>query len=131
MLSSKISAWNQIADEQFFAEIAEYIIDNNVSEKIVIPFEAIANALKKHSDNSQKIIILLNTQFHNLTNEQIVATLNLCGQPYSGLCEKNGTHSTMKMNESELQLCKNLYTRDLIASITQHKDEYKIIRKRK
>ena len=131
ILSTKISAWNKINDDKFFAEIAEYIIKNNVYEKIVISFDTIANALKKHSDNSQKIILLLNTQFNNLTNEQIVATLTLCGQPYSGLCEKNGTHSTMKLNENELKLCKNLCARDLIASITQHKDEYKIIRKRK
>ena len=131
ILSTKISAWNKISDDKFFAEIAEHIIKNNVYEKIVIPFDAIANALKKHSENSQKLIVLLNTQFNNLTNEQIVATLTLCGQPYSGLCEKNGTHSTMKLNENELQLCNNLCARDLIASITQHKDEYKIIRKRK
>lgn len=131
ILSTKISAWNKISDDKFFAEIAEHIIKNNVYEKIVIPFDTIANALKKHSDNSQKLILLLNTQFNNLTNEQIVATLTLFGQPYSGLCEKNGTHSTMKLNENELQLCNNLYARDLIASITQHKDEYKIIRKRK
>ena len=131
ILSTKISAWNKISDEKFFAEIAEHIIKNNVYEKIVIPFDTIANALKKHSDNSQKLILLLNTQFNNMTNEQIVATLTLCGQPYSGLCEKNGTHSTMKLNENELQLCNNLCARDLIASITQHKDEYKIIRKRK
>lgn len=131
ILSTKISDWNKISDDKFFAEIAEYIIKNNVYEKIVIPFDTIANALKKHSDNSQKLILLLNTQFNNLTNEQIVATLTLCGQPYSGLCEKNGTHSTMKLNENELQLCNNLCARGLIASITQHKDEYKIIRKRK
>lgn len=131
ILSTKISAWNKISDDKFFVEIAEHIIKNNVYEKIVIPFDTIANALKKHSDNSQKLILLLNTQFNNMTNEQIVATLTLCGQPYSGLCEKNGTHSTMKLNENELQLCNNLCARDLIASITQHKDEYKIIRKRK
>lgn len=131
MLSTKISAWNKIGDEIFFTEIAEYIIKNNINEKLVIPFETIANALKKHSDNFHKIIQLLNTQFNNLTNEQIIATLNLCGQPYSELCEKNGKHSTMKLNNYELQLCRNLYTRDLIASITEHKDVYKIIRKRK
>ncbi|WP_407436585.1 hypothetical protein [Treponema sp.] len=131
ILSTKISAWNKISDNKFFAEIAEHIIKNNVYEKIVIPFDTIANALKKHSENSQKLIVLLNTQFNNLTNEQIVATLTLCGQPYSELCDKNGTHSTIKLNENELQLCNNLCARDLIASITQHKDEYKIIRKRK
>lgn len=131
ILSTKISVWNKISDDKFFAEIAEHIIKNNVYEKIVIPFDTIANALKKHSENSQKLIVLLNTQFNNLTNEQIVATLTLCGQPYSELCDKNGTHSTMKLNENELQLCNNLCARDLIASISQHKDEYKIIRKRK
>lgn len=59
ILSTKISAWNKISDDKFFAEIAEYIIKNNVYEKIVIPFDTIANALKKHSDNSQKLILLL------------------------------------------------------------------------
>ena len=56
ILSTKISAWNKINDDKFFTEIAEYIIKNNVYEKIVIPFDTIANALNKLSPLSRHFV---------------------------------------------------------------------------
>lgn len=131
LLLSPLEAWQNVTDENLLKMISDHIIDNNIIEKIVIPFTNIVNVFKNKPEKSESIIKLLNLQFNNISNEEIINALNNCKKPYSTLCEKTGEHETLKLSDNELQLCKNLERRDLISSVTKHNDKYKIIRKRR
>lgn len=131
LLSSNIDALKNATEEVFLKTIAKHIISNNITRRITIPFSSIVNAFINKDEDTEIIITLLTLQFDNLSNEEIINSLNGCKKPYSSLCIKTGEHETLKLKDNELQLCKKLARRDLISSVTQYKDKYKIIRKRK
>ena len=131
LLSSNIDALKNATEEVFLKTIAKYIISNNITRRITIPFSSIVNAFTNKDEDTEIIITLLTLQFDNLSNEEIINALNGCRKPYSSLCIKTGEHETLKLKDNELQLCKKLARRDLISSVTQYKDKYKIIRKRR
>lgn len=131
LLSSNIDALKNATEEVFLKAIAKYIISNNITRRITIPFSSIVNAFTNKEEDTEIIITLLTLQFDNLSNEEIINALNSCRKPYSSLCIKTGEHETLKLKDNELQLCKKLARRDLISSVTQYKDKYKIIRKRR
>jgi len=131
LLSSNIDALKNATEEVFLKTIAKYIINNNITRRITIPFSSIVNAFTNKDEDTEIIITLLTLQFDNLSNEEIINALNGCKKPYSSLCIKTGEHETLKLKDNELQLCKKLARRELISSVTQYKDKYKIIRKRR
>lgn len=131
LLSTNVDALKNATEEVFLKTIAKYIINNNITRRITIPFSSIVNAFTNKDEDTEIIITLLTLQFDNLSNEEIIKALNGCKKPYSSLCIKTGEHETLKLKDNELQLCKKLARRDLISSVTQYKDKYKIIRKRK
>ena len=131
LLSTNVDALKNTTEEVFLKTIAKYIINNNITRRITIPFSSIVNAFTNKDEDTEIIITLLTLQFDNLSNEEIINALNGCKKPYSSLCIKTGEHETLKLNDNELQLCKKLARRELISSVTQYKDKYKIIRKRK
>ena len=131
LLSTNVDALKNTTEEVFLKTIAKYIINNNITRRITIPFSSIVNAFTNKDEDTEIIITLLTLQFDNLSNEEIIKALNGCKKPYSSLCIKTGEHETLKLNDNELQLCKKLTRRELISSVTQYKDKYKIIRKRR
>lgn len=131
LLSTNVDALKNATEEVFLKTIAKYIINNNITRRITIPFSSIVNAFTNKDEDTEIIITLLTLQFDNLSNEEIIKALNGCKKPYSSLCIKTGEHETLKLKDNELQLCKKLARRELISSVTQYKDKYKIIRKRK
>lgn len=131
LLSTNVDALKNTTEEVFLKTIAKYIINNNITRRITIPFSSIVNAFTNKDEDTEIIITLLTLQFDNLSNEEIIKALNGCKKPYSSLCIKTGEHETLKLNDNELQLCKKLARRELISSVTQYKDKYKIIRKRR